>query len=239
VRSLLLSNATPAALIGEPDTSHRAVSVVVSRIRRDHRMDRLQWFDYRRQEPGELDALATWLAVPGAELREVVWKYKPLNEVSVPSAVSGMVWLLTGVSILFLSVDLLILGELAFSGEAQFGSWQQIIFPPLAAVVMALTAGGLRHRAITFAQLLVLLASLCALIVAAEPGMAAIVAAILGGSVVGLGYVRTWVLGRRLTWRGPDTLAVEPSLRGTLRWAAVVVVMSAAVALPLSRDIWI
>jgi hypothetical protein len=236
---LLLSNATPAALTADVEGSQRVVSVVLSRIRRDPSLGGLQWFDYRRQEPMELEALAAWLAVPGAELREVVWKYKPLSEVSLPAAISGVVGILTGISVLFLSVAALILAELAFSGEEQFGSWQQIVFPPLAALVMALTAGGLRHRAITFVHFLGLLAVACALIIASEPGLAAIVAALLGGTLVGLGYVRRWALGRRLRWRGPETLAAEPSLRAVMRWIVLVIVLSAAVAVPLTRDIWV
>jgi hypothetical protein len=202
-------------------------------------LHRLQWFDYRRQEPGELEALATWLATPGAQLREVVWKYKPLGEVSVPAAVSGAVGLLSIVSVIFLAADAWTLGELAFSGESEFGSWQQVVFPPVAATVMAVTAGGLRHRALTFWQLLGLLACACALVIAAEPGLLAVVAAIVGGFAAGAGYLRTWLLGRRLSWRSAGGLAVESSARGTLRWTVAVIAVSAAVALPLSREIWL
>jgi hypothetical protein len=229
------------ALQRTAETAERLLFVVVSRIRPEPAMgalQHLQWFDYRRQEPGKLEALATWLAVPGAKLREVVWKYKPLSDVSVPAAVSGAVGLLTIVSVIFLSVIAWTVGELAFSGEEEFGSWQQMVFPPIAGLVMAITAGGLRYRALSFRQLLGLLACVCVLIIAAEPGLGAIVAAIVAGFAAGLVHLRTWVLGRRLDWWGAGGLAVESSARGVLRWTAAVLVVAAVVALPLSREIW-
>jgi hypothetical protein len=191
------------ALQRTAETAERLLFVVVSRIRPEPAMgalQHLQWFDYRRQEPGELEALATWLAVPGAKLREVVWKYKPLSDVSVPAAVSGAVGLLTIVSVIFLSVIAWTVGELAFSGEEEFGSWQQMVFPPIAGLVMAITAGGLRYRALSFRQLLGLLACVCVLIIAAEPGLGAIVAAIVAGFAAGLVHLRTWSSGG--TWTG-------------------------------------
>ena len=127
---------------------------------------------------------------------------------------------------------------LAFSGDEEFGGWRQVVFPPLAALAMAVTAGGLRHRAFSFGQLLALLACACGLVTATEPSLLPIVAAVAGALGVGLRHLRTWLLGRRLGRPGTGGLAVESSVRAVLRWTLAILVASAVVALPLSREIW-
>ena len=59
-----------------------------------------------------------------------------------------------------------------------------------------------------------------------------------GALGVGLRHLRTWLLGRRLGRPGTGGLAVESSVRAVLRWTLAILVASAVVALPLSREIW-